>query len=179
MQLQSTWSVILSSAALLVSACGGAQPTGPAAAPVTNPNPTPTTEIAENEAEMAPTEPESSPAETPAVLESRIARPMSAALIGRWVSEIDGSVLELTATTYYLKFPFNDGARENHGDLLDHDEQTRVVTLEYTEVMQNGEVVEFEPGERYMLYEIRDGKLYQLVGRSMPDQVSTEPYVKE
>lgn len=80
--------------------------------------------------------------------------------VGTWVSEMDGSLLEMTTTTFHLRFPYQGGMRDNYARILSYDTKLRRVVLKYTRVLQDGEEQPVGDDIDYMIYRI-DGDILQ------------------
>lgn len=79
---------------------------------------------------------------------------------GTWISELDGSLLEMTRTTFHLRFPYEEGMRDNYARILSYDTKRGRVVLKYTRILQDGEEQPVGDDTDYMIYRI-DGDILQ------------------
>ncbi len=101
---------------------------------------------------------------------------------GYWSSTWDDSVLELSKDKYYHRFQYNNGVRENYGEILSIDPAKGHIRLRYTKVLQDGQPVDdYFQGVLYMKYRIEsDGKLTKYIGENgFPKRTGQEEYVRD
>ncbi|WP_437762255.1 hypothetical protein WMF27_00405 [Sorangium sp. So ce281] len=95
--------------------------------------------------------------------------------VGTWVSEEDGSLIELSATSFHHRFPYMGAPRDLYARVSSYDTERGHIALEYTRILQDG----VEEPVVYMRYEIRDGDLYKHVdAEDFPTTVDDERFVR-
>lgn len=87
------------------------------------------------------------------------------AFVGKWISELDGSVLKLTPSSYYYKFNFNGGIRENYGEILKYDTQLGHLELKYYKVLQDGREINHDDKTRFMTYVVEGNVLRKNISK--------------
>jgi hypothetical protein len=111
--------------------------------------------------------------------ESRIDETEHLPFVGTWVSEDDGSLLELSATSFHLRFPYEGAPRDLYARVVSYDTERGHVALEYTRILQDGVEEPIEEPVVYMRYEIREGDLYKHVdSEDFPTAVDEERFVR-
>lgn len=99
--------------------------------------------------------------------------------VGTWVSEEDGSLLELSATSFHLRFPYEGAPRDLYARVVSYNTERGQLALEYTRILQDGVEEPIEEPSVYMRYEIRDGGLYKHVDDGdFPATVDDERFVR-
>ncbi|MDC0680104.1 hypothetical protein [Sorangium atrum] len=99
--------------------------------------------------------------------------------MGTWISEEDGSLLELSATSFHLRFPYEGAPRDLYARIVSYNTERGHIALEYTRILQDGVEEPIEEPSVYMRYEIREGSLYKHVDDGdFPATVDDERFVR-
>ncbi|WP_437279045.1 hypothetical protein WME90_00385 [Sorangium sp. So ce375] len=99
--------------------------------------------------------------------------------VGTWVSEDDGSLLELCQTSFHLRFPFMGTPRDLYARVVSYNTERGHIELQYTRILQDGVEEPIEEPVVYMRYEVREGDLYKHIdGDGYPTSVDDERYVR-
>ncbi|WP_437914391.1 hypothetical protein WME73_00435 [Sorangium sp. So ce302] len=99
--------------------------------------------------------------------------------VGTWVSEDDGSLIELSATSFHHRFPYMGAPRDLYARVTSYNTERGHIAIEYTRILQDGVEESIEEPVVYMRYEIRDGDLYKHVdAEDFPTTVDDERFVR-
>ncbi|WP_437590160.1 hypothetical protein [Sorangium sp. So ce1000] len=99
--------------------------------------------------------------------------------VGTWISEADGSLLELSATSFHLRFPFMGAPRDLYARVVSFNAERGRIELQYTRILQDGVEEPIEEPVVYMRYEIRDGALFKHIdAEDYPSTVDDERFVR-
>lgn len=111
--------------------------------------------------------------------ESRIDETQRLPFVGTWVSEDDGSLLELSATSFHHRFPYMGAPRDLYARVVSYNTERGHIAIEYTRILQDGVEEPIEEPSMYMRYEIREGGLYKHVDEEdFPTTVDDERFVR-
>ncbi|WP_437530857.1 hypothetical protein WME79_00425 [Sorangium sp. So ce726] len=99
--------------------------------------------------------------------------------VGTWVSEDDGSLIELSATSFHHRFPYMGAPRDLYARVVSYDTERGHIALQYTRILQDGVEEPIEEPAMYMRYEIREGDLYKHIDADdFPTTVDDERFVR-
>jgi hypothetical protein len=103
-------------------------------------------------------------------------------LWGTWTSRLDGTLMELSPTSFHLRFPYRGMVRDNYARVLRHDPDAHHVYLEYVRVLDDSIEQPLPDNPRScMTYMITEGILRKWIGTGTcagPEKITFEEFVK-
>ena len=96
---------------------------------------------------------------------------------GTWV--YDKATIKLTPSTFYLKFPFQNGIREIYGNIISHDIKNGHIVIKHYSVVQDGNDMKIDDKIIYMTYKIEGNILLKAISSDkFPKEVQEYRYIK-